>query len=1046
MSQTSTATSARRGRGRGRGRGGPPRPAQRPNGVQRTARSASPSTRTIPTGPADVWERYQALKKHREKERAEAIANGFLADPDRPRTLAEAITPVGTCQDMCPEYERVERIVQKDVWEAELDPDSLAEGASKRVPAESRMVKKFRRAAAGIDEQLPSDLRPPTVLQWTVNYLFNDLVSEADSIASVHHFIWDRTRAIRNDFSIQQVTKLNDIRIAIESYERIARFHILTLHQLAQPQKPHEKYDWYQDREQLDRTLLSLMQYYDDSRNHFRSPNEAEFRAYCIIFQIQDPTPDLEDRIQSWPTEIVQDSRVQTALKLYAAAGNVADAQGPLKPRTQHPIAQANWQRFWKLVKSNAVSYLMACVAEIYFNLVRRIALNSLLVGYRQGGNTRNEDWSIKEMVDVLGFDNEEQVRNFVGHYGFGVGRRQDDTQFLDFSTVQVRQLGEPSAGLQPQLFSRRLVEFKRCGRTLSAVINGLTVSAARKAGLIEESEEMEDALEENGESDSLFVRQDEGEKQEPPKPITNGIFGLFSGSPAVNGAAAGGFFGKPSMPLQPPAAEDTSPEVDEEQVQQQAEDMRKQAEEKAARERLERQQEERRQEQLRQEAARLEAQKQEAARREAERREAERLEAQRREAQRQEAQRQEAMRLEAQRQEALRREEQRRQQLREEAQRQAALAQEARQRKEAGLLDGVAEDLFLNPIGILKQFVEYTAGPIIEASLLEFEADEFRRKTLYYRYGLDWRDIATRLRLRRQGREKRRRMQVRRAAAAAANEKTNPPPFEPGSSVFTPAVQDELDRLNPFRHRSVGTTQHLDTSRSAFEEHYSGPPKPEPPQPAGSAPAQTILSKGINPSANHHRRTPSTRRRPSTTSTRPTSTTTATPTASTTQLANPSASTSKTSPTTVPFLSGQSVLGANPDPHHPARLSTTRTNYFRLKAMGIDPSEPWKSPAGNSSLHTKPLPRNSPPTRILPRDSPPMAPPAPPLLPLLRERERKRGRDEMDEGDAAGADEALFARVRRVQRGLDESMTWYREDREREALRRSAGSAGSGK
>ena len=32
-------------------------------------------------------------------------------------------------------------------------------------PAEERMVKKFRRAAAGIDEQLPSDLRPPATLK-----------------------------------------------------------------------------------------------------------------------------------------------------------------------------------------------------------------------------------------------------------------------------------------------------------------------------------------------------------------------------------------------------------------------------------------------------------------------------------------------------------------------------------------------------------------------------------------------------------------------------------------------------------------------------------------------------------------------------------------------------------------------------------------------------------------------------------------------------------------------------------------------------------------
>lgn len=56
------------------------------------------------------------LRKARENERQNAIAQGFLADPDRPRTLAEAVTPVGTCQDMCPEYERLQRIQQNDVW------------------------------------------------------------------------------------------------------------------------------------------------------------------------------------------------------------------------------------------------------------------------------------------------------------------------------------------------------------------------------------------------------------------------------------------------------------------------------------------------------------------------------------------------------------------------------------------------------------------------------------------------------------------------------------------------------------------------------------------------------------------------------------------------------------------------------------------------------------------------------------------------------------------------------------------------------------------
>lgn len=46
----------------------------------------------------------------------------------------------------------------------EQDPDRSNNG-SFRLPIEERMVKKFRRSAAGLDEQLPSDLRPPLVLQ-----------------------------------------------------------------------------------------------------------------------------------------------------------------------------------------------------------------------------------------------------------------------------------------------------------------------------------------------------------------------------------------------------------------------------------------------------------------------------------------------------------------------------------------------------------------------------------------------------------------------------------------------------------------------------------------------------------------------------------------------------------------------------------------------------------------------------------------------------------------------------------------------------------------
>jgi hypothetical protein len=42
-----------------------------------------------------------------------------MADPNQPMSLNKAITPVGTCTSMCPQFERVERIVQKMVDKSE---------------------------------------------------------------------------------------------------------------------------------------------------------------------------------------------------------------------------------------------------------------------------------------------------------------------------------------------------------------------------------------------------------------------------------------------------------------------------------------------------------------------------------------------------------------------------------------------------------------------------------------------------------------------------------------------------------------------------------------------------------------------------------------------------------------------------------------------------------------------------------------------------------------------------------------------------------------
>ena len=76
--------------------------------------------------------------------------------------VAQGKKLVGTCMDMCPEYERVEREVQK-----ELDRFEVVPGTQQ---ADARLaVKIYRRPAAGRELPLPEEVRPPAVLQQTLD-------------------------------------------------------------------------------------------------------------------------------------------------------------------------------------------------------------------------------------------------------------------------------------------------------------------------------------------------------------------------------------------------------------------------------------------------------------------------------------------------------------------------------------------------------------------------------------------------------------------------------------------------------------------------------------------------------------------------------------------------------------------------------------------------------------------------------------------------------------------------------------------------------------
>jgi len=88
----------------------------------------------------------------------------------------------------------------------------------------SRAVKAFHRPAAGNDQPLPGDVRPPPILYKTLDYLFHILLPQ-HTLAITHPFVRDRTRSVRQDFTVQNVRDKS----AVECNERIARYHILAL-------------------------------------------------------------------------------------------------------------------------------------------------------------------------------------------------------------------------------------------------------------------------------------------------------------------------------------------------------------------------------------------------------------------------------------------------------------------------------------------------------------------------------------------------------------------------------------------------------------------------------------------------------------------------------------------------------------------------------------------------------------------------------------------------------------------------------------------------
>ncbi|KAG8159373.1 hypothetical protein KVR01_011034 [Diaporthe batatas] len=437
----------------------------------------------------------QAMEDHREKYkkyegrvRSSLIKAGLIDDPEVRKKLSDAIDFRGICQDMCPEGEKVSRIVEYDVKAAEktTSPDGL-----EMWPNPDRMIKSFKRSAAGTDSPLPTEVRSPAALRRTVDYLIDDFLRSDENLPSQHNFLWDRTRAIRKDFIFQNAMSADERTDQIYCLENIARFHAVALHLLSQENFAAEDFSEQQEREQLGKTLLSLMQVYDECKDMegVRMENEAEFRAYYLLFNAHDPF--VMQQMQDWDDKFwFNSSEVQTVVTLIEAMQNVWNGRGPLRPQVALTTGSASFTTYFSIVEDRKVSYTMACFAEIHFTQIRRQMLKAIHKAY---GRVRDgpKDLTAKVLNSILRFDTEEQCVAFLEELEMEFSSDGADEPYL----VVERRRSIPGKTIR-QSFSGVMVERKRGGRTLPEVIH-MTVF-----------EEASASAEETHSPDSMFVTQ----------------------------------------------------------------------------------------------------------------------------------------------------------------------------------------------------------------------------------------------------------------------------------------------------------------------------------------------------------------------------------------------------------------------------------------------------------------------------------------------------------------------------------------------------------
>ncbi|KAL7126276.1 hypothetical protein ABFS83_14G175500 [Erythranthe nasuta] len=272
------------------------------------------------------------------------------ADQDFPALM-------GSCPFMCPVEERIRRERLRDLSVLER----LHGNPAKTSP--TLAVKKFCRTISTREMQA-SDLRPIPVLESTLNYLLDLMHSQDHPFEVVHDFVFDRTRSIRQDLSMQNAVGDR----VIHMYERMVKFHIVSRHHLHRScGTPNAASLYHLNTEQLMKSLTTLLNLYEANRADSHSTflqSEAEFYSYYVLLHLD--SKNQGEPLSLWlrriPSPIMKSREMRFARRILRY------------------YRMGNYKRFIHTTENEA-SFLQYCIIEPYINEVRILALSCISYG-----------------------------------------------------------------------------------------------------------------------------------------------------------------------------------------------------------------------------------------------------------------------------------------------------------------------------------------------------------------------------------------------------------------------------------------------------------------------------------------------------------------------------------------------------------------------------------------------------------------------------------------------------------------------------------------